>query len=69
MVNFRSLNLNFITVLSVVSFLMGIVFVFLASGGIVIAVTFFSKIFIVLSLISFLFSVLLFFLRKKIKVR
>uniref|UniRef100_A0A0Q9Z0C2 Uncharacterized protein n=1 Tax=Candidatus Berkiella aquae TaxID=295108 RepID=A0A0Q9Z0C2_9GAMM len=68
-IRFRSLHVNFTTVMSIFCVLLGVLFAFLAAGGIVVAVTFFSKIFIILSLISFVLGGVLFFLRKSVKVK
>lgn len=68
-ISFRSLHVNFTTVMSIFCLLLGVIFAFLAAGGIVVAITFFSKVFIVLSLVSFLLAGALFFLRKSVKVK
>ncbi|MGE3318791.1 MAG: hypothetical protein AB7I18_05795 [Candidatus Berkiella sp.] len=68
MIKIRTLHLNIITVFASFFLLIGIVFGFLAASGVVIVVTFFSKIFFALAFMCILFSVILFLLRKKVKV-
>lgn len=66
---FRDLNINLLTLLSVIFFLVGIVLSILSAGGVAFVVTTFSKIFIFLAIASFIISVVLFFLGKRIKVQ
>jgi len=68
MIKLRSMHLNLVTLFSVIFLLGGILFAIFAASGVVIVVTFMFKIFAVLSVICFALAVILFFLRKMVKV-
>lgn len=68
LIKIRSMNLNLITLFSVLLFLGGILFAIFAASGVVIVVTFMFKLFAILSVICFILAGILFFLRKKVKV-
>jgi hypothetical protein len=68
MIKIRSLNVNLLTLLSVLFFLGAILFGIFAATGVVIVVTFMFKVFAFLSLVCLVIAVALFFMRKKVKV-